>query len=82
MQVFFLKLNISEAVKDPKQCQITYFVVYIFARTERKLELYCKIKDNDLSFWVGSFELMGFGAGEFVDLSVDAFGSCWAFVSL
>ena len=50
MQVFFLKLNISEAVKDPKQCQFTYFMAYIFARTERKLESYCKIKDNDLSF--------------------------------
>ena len=50
MQVFFLKLNMSEAVKDPKQCQFTYFMAYILARTERKLERYCKIKDNDLSF--------------------------------
>jgi len=25
-------------------------MAYIFARTERKLERYCKIKDNDLSF--------------------------------
>ena len=33
---------------------------YIFARTERKLEWYCKIKDNDLRFewmslWVSQF---------------------------
>ena len=27
-----------------------YFMAYIFARTERKLERHCKIKDNDLSF--------------------------------
>ena len=33
----------------------TYFIAYIFARTERKLERYCKIKNNKLSFvrlWV------------------------------
>ena len=28
----------------------TYFSTYIFARTERKLERHCKIKDNNLSF--------------------------------
>ena len=37
-------------------------MAYILARTERKLERYCKIKDNDLSFWVG--ELLCWGAFE------------------
>ena len=50
MQVLFLKLNILGTVKDQKQWQFTHFMAYIFARTERKLEQYCKIKDNDLSF--------------------------------
>ena len=30
-------------------------MAYIFARTERNLERYCKIKDNNLSFQVGVF---------------------------
>ena len=30
--------------------RFTYIMAYIFARTERKLERYCKIKDNDLRF--------------------------------
>ena len=30
-------------------------MAYIFARTERKLERYCKIKDNKLSFWADEF---------------------------
>ena len=50
MQVLFLKLNISGSVKDQKQWQFTHFMAYIFARTERKLEWCCKIKDNDLRF--------------------------------
>ena len=60
-------------------------MAYIFARTERKLEWYCKIKDNDLSFWADEFvcfwveELMNFRVCEFLSLWVCVFLSWWAF---
>ena len=40
-------------------------MAYIFARTERKLEWYCKIKDNDLRF-----ELMSLWVFQFVSWCV------------
>jgi len=40
-------------------------MAYIFARTERKLEWYCKIKDNDLRF-----ELMSLWVSQFVSWCV------------
>ena len=40
------------------------FLTNIFARTERKLEGFCKIKDSDLSF--GVYELVSFGVFELV----------------
>ena len=50
MQVVFFKTDKLEDVKDQKKCLFTHFIPYIFARTERKLEWYCKIKDNNLNF--------------------------------
>ena len=50
MQVAFFKTDKLEDVKDQKKCHFTHFMPYIFARTERKLEWYCKIKDNNLNF--------------------------------
>ena len=50
MQVFFLKGDKLEGMKGQKKGLFTYFLTHIFARTERKLEQFCKIKDNDLSF--------------------------------
>ena len=34
MQVFFLKTNILEGLKNKKEYQFNYFIAYIFARTE------------------------------------------------
>ena len=48
MQVFFLKLNMPGGVKGWKFGRFAYFWAYIFARTDRKLERCCKIKDNNL----------------------------------
>ena len=54
---------------------------YIFARTERKLERYCKIKYNNLSFWVDEilgwwdFGLMRFWVGELLNLWIFEFVS-------
>ena len=50
MQAFFLKLNILGEVKGYEKGCFVYFLAYIFARIERKLKRYCKIKDNNLSF--------------------------------
>ncbi len=47
---FFSKTDILEDVKVQKLWLFTYFLTYIFARTERKLEGLCKIKDKNLSF--------------------------------
>ena len=44
MQVFFLKLNKLGGVKSWKFSRFAYFWAYIFARTARKLERYCKKK--------------------------------------
>ena len=48
MQVFFLKLNMSGGAKGKIMGRFAYFWAYILARTARKLEWYCKIKDNNL----------------------------------
>ena len=45
-------------------------MAYIFARMKRKLELCCKIKDNNLRFWFD----------EFVSWWVDTLGSCWFYL--
>ena len=50
MQVLFLKSDKLEGVKGRKKWLFTYFLTNIFARTERKLEPYCKIKGKDLIF--------------------------------
>ena len=47
----------------------------IFARTERKLEWYCKIKDNYLRFWVEEF--LSWCVGEFISSWVLEFVSWW-----
>ena len=72
MQGLCLKTDKQEDVKSKKWQSFTYFLTYISARTERELEQYCKIKDNELSF----------RADEFVNWGADVFESCWAFVSL
>ena len=46
-------------------------MTYIFARTERKPEWYCKNKDNNLRFWGG--EVMSWWVCEFVSLWGDEF---------
>ena len=53
MQVFFLKSDKLEGVKGRKKWLFTYFLTNNLARTERKLEPYCKIKGKDLRFKVG-----------------------------
>ncbi len=50
MQAFFLKLNILGEVKGYEKGCFVYFLAYIFARIERKLERHCKTKDKNLSF--------------------------------
>ena len=58
---------------------VSHFIAYIFARTEWRLEQHCKIKNNNLSFWVG--ELMSLWVYELLS-SLDTFVSCWVIVSL
>ena len=50
MQVFFLKIDKLEGVKERKKWLFAYFLTNNLARTERKLELHCKIKDKNLRF--------------------------------
>ena len=52
MQVLSLKIDKTRCVKDKKKRLFTYFLTCFFARTEWKSEYDCKIKDNNLSFWV------------------------------
>jgi len=44
MQVLLLKTDKAKDMKDEKQWLFTYFLTYIFARTGRKEEEFCKIK--------------------------------------
>ena len=53
MQVLFLKSDKLEDVKGREKWLFTYFLTNNLARTERKSEPYCKIKDKDLRFWIG-----------------------------
>jgi len=50
MQVLGLKTDKTQGVEGEKKGLFTYFLTNISARTERKLERFCKIKANDLSF--------------------------------
>ena len=59
IQAFFLKLNISGGVKGYKKGRFAYFLANIFARSERKLERYCKTKDKYLSFKLVSWKVGG-----------------------
>ena len=52
MLVLGLKIDKHQGVTGQKKWLFTYFLTNIFARTERKTERFCKIKDNDLSLWV------------------------------
>ena len=56
MQVLGLKTDKTQGMKGQEKGLFAYFLTNISARTERKLEWFCKIKANNLSFWVG--ELM------------------------
>ena len=64
MQVLGLKIDKSQGMKGQKKGLFAYFLTHVFARTERKLERFCKIKDSDLSF--GVYELVSFGVFELV----------------
>ena len=44
MQVLLLKMDNKEDEKGHKNVRFTHFLTYFLARTERKLEQYCKIK--------------------------------------
>ena len=44
MQVVFSKIDKHEGMKDQKLWLFTHFITYIFARTEQKIEPFCKIK--------------------------------------
>ena len=48
MQVLSLKTDKAQVAEKEKQKLFTNFMVYIFARTERKQVQLCKIKDNNL----------------------------------
>ena len=50
MQVLGLKIDKPQDVKGYKNLLFSSFLTNIFARTERKLDWFCKIKDSDLSF--------------------------------
>ena len=50
MQLLFSKIDKGKGVKDYKKRLFTNFLACIFARTECKLELVCKIKYKNLSF--------------------------------
>ena len=50
MQVLDLKTDKPQDMKGWKKWLFAYFLTNIFARTERKLELVCKVKNNILSF--------------------------------
>ena len=69
MQALLLKTDKTEDEKIQKQGLFTYFLAYIFARTEQKLEPYCKIKIRILSFQVDEF--LRLSVGEFLRLLVD-----------
>ena len=75
MQVPGVKIDNAKGAKGYKKRFFTNFSAWIFARTEQKLEQYCKIKDNDLSFWVN--ELMSFWTDEFVSWWVCELMSLW-----
>ena len=65
MQALGVKIDNAKGTKGYKKRFFTNFSAWFFARTERKLEQYCKIKDNKLSFWVN--ELMNFWTDEFLN---------------
>ena len=44
MQVLLLKIDRTKDVKGKKLWLFDYFIAEIFARTELKLEAFCKIK--------------------------------------
>ena len=44
MQVVFSKVDKHEGTKGQKLWLFTHFLTYIFARTEREKEPFCKIK--------------------------------------
>ena len=48
MQVVFSKADKHEGMKDQKLWLFTHFITYIFARTEREIEPFCKIKSTFL----------------------------------
>ena len=58
MQVLSLKIDKTRCVKGKKKWLFTYFLTCFFARTKWKIKSDCKIKDNNLRFWVdGSLAL-------------------------
>ena len=75
MQVPGVKIDNAKGAKGYKKRLFTNFSAWILARTEQKLEQYCKIKDNDLSFWVDeTVSLLGY---EVVSYQSDELMNLW-----
>ena len=73
MQLLFSEIDKGKGVKDYKKRLFSNFLACIFARTEWKIERFCKIKDKNLSFWVD--ELMNYWVDCWVSLWV--WGLIW-----
>ena len=75
MQLLGVKIDNAKGAKGYKKRFFTNFSAWIFARTERKLERHCKIKDNNLSFWVDEIvSLLGY---EVVSYQSDELMNLW-----
>ena len=75
MQVLGVKIDNAKGAKGNKKRLFTNFSAWIFARTEQRLEQYCKIKNNNLSFWVDeAVSLLGY---EVVSYQSDELMNLW-----
>ena len=69
MQLLGLKTDKPQDMKTYKKRFFYHLLANIFARTEQKIELFCKVKDKDFSFCVDDFwayKFVGFWAYKFV----------------
>ena len=75
MQGQVVKIDNTKGAKGHKKRLFTNFSAWILTRTEQKSEQYCKIKDNDLSFWVDeTVSLLGY---EVVSYQSDGLMNIW-----
>ena len=75
MQGPVVKIDNTKGAKGHKKRLFTNFSAWILTRTEQKSEQYCKIKDNDLSFWVD--ETVSFLGYEVVSYQSDGLMNIW-----